>query len=225
MQIIILGPPGAGKGTQANLLCDYFKIPKISTGDMLRSAIAERSSLGQEVEAVISRGDLVSDEIMVALVKSRISQPDCGKGFLLDGFPRTLAQARALRDAGIEIMAVVELKVSDEVIVRRMQGRRVHLSSGRVYHLDTNPPKVSGVDDLTGEELVQREDDAPDTVLKRLKLYHDLINPLVDFYQHWRDVESVERSPDYVSILGDADVNEVQERIVSSLGKIRRERE
>ncbi len=219
MKIIILGPPGAGKGTQATRLCEHYGIPKISTGDMLRASIAEKSDLGKQVEEVLSRGDLVSDDIMVALVKARISQVDCSRGFLLDGFPRTLAQAQALCDAGVKINAVIELKVSDDMIVGRMQGRRVHLPSGRVYHVDTNPPKQSGVDDVTGEPLLQREDDKPETVLKRLQLYHGLIKPLVDFYCE-NQAQRKAGEAVYAAISGEGSVDDVQRQLVSFLDTV-----
>ncbi len=182
MRIILLGPPGAGKGTQAQVLTKAFSIPQISTGDMLRSAIKAGTELGLKAKAVMDQGKLVSDEIILGLVKERISEADCQNGFLFDGFPRTIPQAQALVDANIAIDAVVELQVPDEKIVKRMSGRRVHLASGRTYHIVYNPPKVEGKDDVTGEDLVIREDDKEETVRSRLKVYHEQTEPLVKFY-------------------------------------------
>ena len=182
MRIILLGPPGAGKGTQAQVLTKAFSIPQISTGDMLRSAIKAGTELGLKAKAVMDQGKLVSDEIILGLVKERISEADCQNGFLFDGFPRTIPQAQALVDANIVIDAVVELQVPDEKIVKRMSGRRVHLASGRTYHIVYNPPKVEGKDDVTGEDLVIREDDKEETVRSRLKVYHEQTEPLVKFY-------------------------------------------
>lgn len=182
MRIILLGPPGAGKGTQAQVLTKAFSIPQISTGDMLRSAIKVGTELGLKAKAVMDQGKLVSDEIILGLVKERISEADCQNGFLFDGFPRTIPQAQALVDANIAIDAVVELQVPDEKIVKRMSGRRVHLASGRTYHIVYNPPKVEGKDDVTGEDLVIREDDKEETVRSRLKVYHEQTEPLVKFY-------------------------------------------
>lgn len=182
MRIILLGPPGAGKGTQAQVLTKAFSIPQISTGDMLRSAIKAGTELGLKAKAVMDQGKLVSDEIILGLVKERISAADCQNGFLFDGFPRTIPQAQALVDANIAIDAVVELQVPDEKIVKRMSGRRVHLASGRTYHIVYNPPKVECKDDVTGEDLVIREDDKEETVRSRLKVYHEQTEPLVKFY-------------------------------------------
>ncbi|WP_372759862.1 adenylate kinase, partial [Litorivivens sp.] len=168
MRVILLGPPGAGKGTQAQFICEHFSIPQISTGDMLRAAVKAESKLGLQVKEVMTSGGLVSDEIIIALVKERIQADDCANGFLFDGFPRTIPQAEALQDAGVVIDKVLEIAVADEEIVSRMSGRRVHEASGRTYHVDNNPPKQAGVDDVTGEPLVQREDDQEDTVRKRL---------------------------------------------------------
>lgn len=183
MRVILLGAPGAGKGTQAQFIMEEFGIPQISTGDMLRAAIKNGTELGKKVKAVMDSGSLVSDEIIIALVKERIAQDDCAKGFLFDGFPRTIPQAEALRDAGVEIDHVLEIAVEDEEIVKRMSGRRVHQESGRTYHVVFNPPKVEGKDDVTGEELIQRADDTEETVRKRLGVYHDQTAPLVDFYK------------------------------------------
>lgn len=183
MRVILLGAPGAGKGTQAQFIMEEFGIPQISTGDMLRAAIKNGTELGKKVKAVMDSGSLVSDEIIIALVKERIAQDDCAKGFLFDGFPRTIPQAEALRDAGVEIDHVLEIAVEDEEIVKRMSGRRVHQESGRTYHVVFNPPKVEGKDDVTGEDLVQRADDTEETVRKRLGVYHDQTAPLVDFYK------------------------------------------
>ncbi|MCI5105193.1 MAG: adenylate kinase [Pseudomonadales bacterium] len=182
MRIILLGAPGAGKGTQAQFITEKFAIPQISTGDMLRAAVKAGTELGKQVEQVMASGGLVTDEIIIALVKERISEDDCQNGFLFDGFPRTIPQAQALVDAAVDIDVVLEIDVDDEEIVKRMSGRRVHLDSGRVYHVDYNPPKEAGKDDVTGEELVQREDDQEDTVRKRLAVYHEQTKPLVDFY-------------------------------------------
>ena len=182
-RLILLGPPGAGKGTQADLLCKEFNIPKISTGDMLREAIANQTDLGKEVSSILDSGALVSDEIIGSLLEERLSNDDCANGYLLDGVPRTLGQASILESMGIEFTNVIEIKVDDEVIVNRMSGRRVHPQSGRNYHIDFNPPKKEGVDDLTNEPLIQREDDKPETVLKRLDVYHEETKPLSDFYK------------------------------------------
>jgi len=182
MRIILLGAPGAGKGTQAAFITEKFGIPQISTGDMLRAAVKAQSELGKQVESVMASGGLVTDEIIIALVKERITQDDCANGFLFDGFPRTIPQAQALLDSGVPIDVVLEIHVDDEEIVKRMSGRRVHLDSGRVYHVTNNPPKVDGLDDVTGEPLVQREDDQEATVRKRLQVYHEQTRPLVDFY-------------------------------------------
>lgn len=183
MRIILLGAPGAGKGTQAQFLMNTFGIPQISTGDMLRSAIKSGSELGKKAKQVMDAGQLVSDEIIIELVKERIAEPDCQNGFLLDGFPRTIPQADAMRENNIDVDYVLEFAVPDEVIVKRMSGRRVHPGSGRVYHVEHNPPKVEGKDDETGEELVIRPDDQEQTVRKRLAVYHEQTEPLVEYYQ------------------------------------------
>ena len=183
MRVILLGAPGAGKGTQAQFICEQFAIPQISTGDMLRAAVKAGSELGLKVKEIMETGGLVSDEIIIDLVKERIQQDDCVNGFLFDGFPRTIPQAEALLEGGVEIDHVVEIDVADEEIVKRLSGRRVHPGSGRVYHLVYNPPKVEGKDDETGEELVQRQDDEEDTVRKRLAIYHDQTAPLASFYK------------------------------------------
>ena len=182
MRIILLGAPGAGKGTQAQFLSEKYAIPQISTGDMLRGAVKAKTELGIQVEQVMASGGLVTDDIIIALVKERIQEKDCSKGFLFDGFPRTIPQAQALLDAGVDINVVLEIDVADDEIVKRLSGRRVHLDSGRVYHIDFNPPKVENRDDVTGEELIQRIDDKEKTVRSRLRLYHQQTEPLVDFY-------------------------------------------
>ena len=183
MKMILLGAPGVGKGTQAKLVMDKFGIPQISTGDMLREAIKAGSPLGQKVKAVLESGALVTDEIIIDLVKERIQQPDCQKGFLFDGFPRTIPQAQALVDENIDIDSVIEIKVPEEEIVKRLSGRRVHPGSGRIYHVLFDPPKVEGKDDETGEDLIQRDDDTEETINERLKVYADQTEPLVQFYQ------------------------------------------
>lgn len=209
MKIILLGPPGAGKGTQARFICETFNIPQISTGDMLRAAVAAQSELGLRVKQVMDSGGLVSDEIIIALVEERILQPDCASGFLFDGFPRTIVQAEALRNANIELDFIVELDVPDDDIVARMSGRRVHLESGRTYHETFNPPKKAGFDDETGEPLVQREDDKEATVRERLSVYHAQTHPLVEFYQSAATSGSVR----YVSVNGTDEVKNIQNQI------------
>jgi len=183
MRIILLGAPGAGKGTQAQTIMKKFGIPQISTGDMLRAAVKAGSPLGLKVKGIMESGGLVSDDIIIDLVKERIVQPDCKKGFLFDGFPRTIPQAQALMDAGVKIDRVIEIDVPDKEIISRLSGRRVHPSSGRVYHIEHNPPKTANVDDVTGEALVQRADDTEETVRKRLAVYHEQTKPLVSFYK------------------------------------------
>ena len=182
MRIILLGAPGAGKGTQAQFICEKYGIPQISTGDMLRAAVKAKTALGMQVERVMSAGGLVTDEIIIELVKARIIEQDCANGFLFDGFPRTIPQAKAMLDQDVRIDVVLEISVPDDEIVKRLSGRRVHLGSGRVYHNVFNPPKEKGQDDVTGEKLVQREDDNEDTVRSRLKIYHEQTEPLVNFY-------------------------------------------
>ena len=185
MRLILLGPPGAGKGTQAAFICEAYGIPQISTGDMLRAAVKAGTALGLAAKQVMDAGALVSDDIIIGLVKERIAQPDCANGFLFDGFPRTIPQAQALRDAGVRIDVVLEIDVPDEAIVERMSVRRVHVASGRTYHVHFNPPKVEGRDDATGEPLIQRDDDREETVKKRLAVYHEQTRPLVEYYTRW----------------------------------------
>ena len=212
-RLILLGPPGAGKGTQADLLCKEFNIPKISTGDMLREAIANQTDLGKEVSSILDSGALVSDEIIGSLLEERLSNDDCANGYLLDGVPRTLGQASILEKMGIKFTNVIEIKVDDEIIVNRMSGRRVHPQSGRNYHIDFNPPKKEGVDDLTNEPLIQREDDKPETVLKRLDVYHEETKPLSDFYKKVSDGGSLV----YSSVDGSKSVSEVFNDALQSL--------
>ncbi len=211
MRIILLGPPGAGKGTQAQFICEQFAVPQISTGDMLRAAVAAGTPLGQQAKAIMDAGGLVSDDIIIGLVKERLSESDCQAGCLFDGFPRTIPQAQAMVDEGIEIDHVLEIAVSDEEIITRLSGRRVHPGSGRVYHVEYNPPKQAGADDETGEALIQRDDDQEETVRNRLTVYHDQTRPLVDFY---RDLEGVE----YHQLDGVGAVDEVTRHIMSVLG-------
>jgi len=212
-RLILLGPPGAGKGTQADLLCKEFNIPKISTGDMLREAIANQTDLGKEVSSILDSGALVSDEIIGSLLEERLSNDDCVNGYLLDGVPRTLGQASILERMEIEFTNVIEIKVDDEVIVNRMSGRRVHPQSGRNYHIDFNPPKKEGLDDLTNEPLIQREDDKPETVLKRLDVYHEETKPLSDFYKKVSEGGSLV----YSSVDGSKSVTEVFNDALKSL--------
>jgi adenylate kinase len=212
----MLGAPGAGKGTQAQFITERFSIPQISTGDMLRAAIKAGSELGEKVKEVMASGGLVSDDIIIALIEERIQQPDCKNGFLLDGFPRTIPQAEALKDQGIDIDYVVEIAVDDEEIVSRLSGRRVHEGSGRIYHVKYDPPKEDNKDDQTGEPLVQREDDKEETVRKRLQVYHDQTAPLVDFYQQWAD-KAPSEAPEYVRVEGVGSMDSIRDEILSKL--------
>lgn len=214
MKIILLGAPGAGKGTQAQFIMNKFGIPQISTGDMFRAAIKEGTELGKQAKALMDEGKLVPDELTVALVKDRISQPDCANGFLLDGFPRTIPQADALKDSGVKIDYVLEFDVPDEVIVERMSGRRVHQASGRSYHIVYNPPKVEGKDDVTGEDLIIRADDKPETVLDRLAVYHKQTSPLIDYYQ----AEAKAGNTQYFRLDGTQRVEEVSQELDKILG-------
>jgi adenylate kinase len=213
MRIMLLGGPGAGKGTQAVRLSEHFKIPQISTGDMLRAAIAAKSPLGLDAKKIMDSGQLVSDEIIIALVKERLTHPDCLSGFLLDGFPRTMAQAEALRNAGIFLDHVVEMAVDDEEIVKRITGRRTHLPSGRVYHLEYQPPKQAGLDDLTGEALTLREDDREEIIRKRLEVYHHQTEPLIAYYRSWANEASAHR-PSFHRVNGAGDVHEIFNEII-----------
>lgn len=220
MRLILLGCPGAGKGTQSGFLTERYQIPQISTGDMLRSAIKANTPLGKQAKQVMDRGDLVSDDIVVALVKERIDQPDCVKGFLLDGFPRTIGQADALKSERIHLDAVVELDVDHEEIIKRVSGRRVHEASGRTYHIDFNPPKKEGFDDNTGEPLLQRADDMEDTVRHRLSVYENNTAPLKAYYEQWSR-SGTENAPRYIKVHGLGDVNDVHQRIVAKLEESR----
>ena len=202
---ILLGPPGAGKGTQADLICDLYQIPKLSTGDMLREAVASGSDLGKQVSSILDSGGLVSDDIIGSLIEERLQMPDCKNGSLFDGVPRTLGQAKILDDMGVSFSHVIEIVVEDDVIVSRMSGRRVHPGSGRNYHIDYNPPKSEGIDDESGEALIQREDDKPETVLKRLDVYHEQTEPLTNFY---KEISSKSELV-YFSVDGSKSVNEV----------------
>lgn len=215
MRVILLGAPGAGKGTQAQFIIEKYGIPQISTGDMLRAAVKAGTELGKQAKEVMDRGDLVSDDIIIGLVKERVAEPDCANGYLLDGFPRTIPQAEAMRENGIDVDYVVEIDVPDDEIIARLSGRRVHPGSGRTYHLIYNPPKVEGKDDVTGEDLVHRVDDQEDTVKKRLQVYQDQTSPLVEFYSSWHS-ES-EAAPVYVKVLGLGSVEEIKDRIFASL--------
>jgi adenylate kinase len=214
MRVILLGPPGAGKGTQAGFITEKYGIPQISTGDMLRAAVKAGTPLGLQAKSVMESGGLVSDDTIIGLVKERIAQDDCTNGFLLDGFPRTIPQAEALREAGVSIDAVVEIQVDDEAIVQRMAGRRAHLASGRTYHVTFNPPKTEGVDDITGEPLVQRDDDREDTVRNRLEIYHNQTSPLVAFYQGLTGASA----PTFHQIAGVGALAEIRDKIFAVLG-------
>lgn len=216
MRIILLGAPGAGKGTQAQFITEKFGIPQISTGDMLRAAVKAESSLGLEVKEIMASGGLVPDETIIALIKDRIKADDCKNGFLLDGFPRTIPQAEALKDEGVVIDYVVEIAVDDEEIVTRLSGRRVHEASGRTYHVKYDPPKVEGKDDETGEPLIQRNDDSEETVRNRLKVYHQQTAPLVNYYQDWSR-QDPKAAPTYVRVDGIGSMDDIRDQILTKL--------
>lgn len=213
MRIILLGGPGAGKGTQANFIKEKFNIPQISTGDMLRAHVKAGTELGKAAKKIMDEGGLVSDDIIMGMVKERIKDDDCKNGYLFDGFPRTIPQAEAMKEAGIEIDAVVEIDVPDEEIIKRMSGRRVHLPSGRTYHVVFNPPKVEGKDDVTGEDLIQRDDDKEETVRERLRVYHEQTEPLIDFYRK----EAEAGNNKYVKVDGVGSVEEIRDAIFAGL--------
>lgn len=216
MRLILLGPPGAGKGTQARYICDAYAIPQISTGDMLRAAVSEGSPLGLAASKVMGAGGLVSDVIIIGLVRDRLRKPDCRNGYLFDGFPRTIPQADAMRDAGVALDYVLEIDVPDEVIVERMSGRRVHLTSGRTYHVKYNPPKIPDRDDVTGEPLVQREDDREETVKKRLAVYHVQTEPLIAYYKQW-PARGDSAAPKYRSVDGTGTVESTRAACLAAL--------
>lgn len=216
MRVILLGAPGAGKGTQAQFICEKFSIPQISTGDMLRAAVKAGTELGQKAKAIMDSGGLVSDDIIIGLVKDRIQESDCANGFLFDGFPRTIPQAQAMIDAGVKIDHVIEIHVSDEEIVQRLSGRRVHAPSGRTYHVTYNPPKVEGKDDETGEDLVQREDDSEATIRHRLGVYHEQTEPLVAFYKDLETKQAAD-APKYSHIPGVGSLEEITDKVFKAL--------
>ena len=215
MRIILLGAPGAGKGTQAQFIMDKYGIPQISTGDMLRAAVKAETPLGLQAKDVMSSGGLVSDELIIGLVKDRIVESDCANGFLFDGFPRTIPQAEALQEAGIDIDHVLEIDVADEDIIQRLSGRRVHQASGRIYHTIYNPPKETGKDDETGDDLVQREDDHEDTVRKRLGIYHDQTKPLVDFYQNLASQSG--QNVKYNNVQGVGSLEDIRDQLLAAI--------
>ncbi len=218
MKLILLGPPGAGKGTQASFICEKYGIPQISTGDMLRAAIKAGTPLGVEAKKVMDLGCLVSDEIIIALVKERLLGDDCKKGYLFDGFPRTIPQAEAMKSAGVAIDFVLEIDVADSEIIERMGGRRVHLASGRTYHVKFNPPKVEGKDDVTGEDLIQRDDDQEDTVKNRLKIYHSQTQPLIEYYEAW-SATGDDRAPKCRKISGVGSVEKIRQAAFDALSR------
>ena len=219
MRLILLGAPGAGKGTQAQFICEKFGIPQISTGDMLRAAVKAGTPLGIAAKKIMDAGGLVSDEIIIGLVKDRLTQPDCHKGYLFDGFPRTIPQAQAMRDAAVPIDYVLEIDVPFDAIIERMSGRRVHPASGRSYHIKFNPPKVDGKDDVTGEPLIQRDDDQEATVKKRLQVYTDQTRPLVDYYSKWagEPASAGVKAPAYRKVLGTGSVDDITKAIFAAL--------
>ena len=219
MRLILLGGPGAGKGTQANLIKDRYQIPQISTGDMLRAALKEGTELGLKAKEYMDAGKLVPDDVIIGLVKERIKEPDCERGFLFDGFPRTIPQADAMKEAGVPIEAVVDIDVPDGEIIKRMGGRRVHLASGRTYHIVFNPPKEEGKDDETGEPLIQRDDDKEETVHKRLDVYHAQTEPLVDYYKGW-EKSGESAAPKYIRIDGVGKVEEIRDQIYAALDNL-----
>jgi adenylate kinase len=216
MKLILLGAPGAGKGTQATFICQKYGIPQISTGDMLRAAVKAGTEMGLAAKKVMDSGALVSDDIIIGLVKERIAQDDCKQGFLFDGFPRTIAQADAMKNAGVKLDYVLEIDVPFEAIIERMSGRRSHAASGRTYHVKFNPPKVAGIDDLTGEPLIQRDDDKPATVQNRLDVYAAQTRPLVDYYGNWAQLDAA-NAPKYRAISGIGSVDEITARAMAAL--------
>jgi adenylate kinase len=216
MRLILLGPPGAGKGTQAAFITQAWSIPQISTGDMLRGAIAAGTPLGVAAKKVMDAGSLISDDIIVALVTERLKAPDCANGYLFDGFPRTIPQANAVRDAGVAVDYVLEIAVPDSAIIERMGGRRVHLPSGRTYHLRYNPPRVAGTDDVTGEKLIQRVDDSEETVRKRLEVYHAQTQPLIAYYARW-EASGDPRAPKYRKVDGQGSVESTRDACLAAL--------
>ena len=216
MRLILLGAPGAGKGTQAQFICEKYGIPQISTGDMLRAAIKAGTTVGVEAKKVMDAGSLMSDEIIIGLVKERLLQDDCKAGYLFDGFPRTIPQAEALRSAGVALDFVLEIDVADSEIVERMSGRRVHLASGRSYHVKFNPPKVEGKDDVTGEALIQRDDDQEETVKKRLQIYHSQTKPLIEFYSSWFATGDA-RAPKCRKIAGVGNIDQIKQAAIDAL--------
>lgn len=216
MRIILLGAPGAGKGTQAQFICEKYEIPQISTGDMLRAAVKAGTPLGVQAKEIMDQGGLVSDDIIIGLIKERVKDADCANGCLFDGFPRTIPQADALKTQGIDIDAVINFDVADAEIIARLSGRRVHPASGRIYHLQHNPPAKDGLDDETGEELVQREDDKEETVRKRLEIYHEQTKPLVEYYSGWAE-EDPANAPKYVYIEGVGSVDDIKAKVIAAL--------
>ena len=216
MRLILLGAPGAGKGTQAAVICKQYAIPQISTGDMLRSAVKAGTTFGSAAKAVMDAGGLVSDDIILSLVKERIAQPDCANGFLFDGFPRTLVQADAMKAAGVKLDLVLEIDVPDEAIIERMSGRRVHVASGRTYHVTYNPPKAAGKDDLTGDDLILRTDDEEATVRNRLAVYKQQTRPLIEYYSNWA-ASGDSNAPRYRTISGTGSVDEITARALAAL--------
>jgi len=216
MRLILLGGPGAGKGTQANFIKEKYQIPQISTGDMLRAAVKAGSELGKKAKSFMDSGGLVPDDVIIGLVKERIREADCAQGFLFDGFPRTIPQADAMKNAGVAIDAVVDINVPDEEIIKRMSGRRVHLASGRTYHVVFNPPKVADKDDITGEPLIQRDDDKEETVRKRLEVYHAQTEPLVEYYRQW-EKSGDSAAPKYIRIEGVGKVEAIRDAIFEAL--------
>jgi adenylate kinase len=220
MRLILLGGPGAGKGTQANYIKEKYQIPQISTGDMLRAAVKAGTELGKQAKVLMDAGKLVPDSVIIGLVKERIKDADCKKGFLFDGFPRTIPQADAMKDAGVDIDAVVDVDVPDAEIIKRMSGRRVHLASGRTYHVVFNPPKAAGKDDVTGEALIQRDDDKEETVKKRLEVYHSQTEPLIDYYKNWKS-SGDKRAPRYIHIPGIGKVEGIRDAVFKALDQMK----
>lgn len=219
MRLILLGGPGAGKGTQATFITQKYNIPQISTGDMLRAAVKAQTPLGIAAKKIMDEGGLVSDDIIIGLIKDRLQQDDCDNGYLLDGFPRTLGQADAMKNNEIFVDCVVEISVDDQEIIKRMSGRRAHLASGRTYHVEYNPPKTEGIDDVTGEALVQREDDKEETVKKRLAIYHDQTEPLIKYYTDYSN-SGVSHAPAYTKVMGIGGVEEIRDRIYKELESV-----